>query len=393
MEFTFTEEEEAFRHEVRSFLNAEMPSDWIVPIINPSEDLYHDEVLKLHKVMAPKMGERGWLSLNWPKEYGGQEASPMFSAILQEEIKYLGAPGWDPQGVSMLSPLIIQYGTEEQKRQHLPPIARGEILWCEGYSEPQSGSDLASVQTTAVQDGDSLVINGQKLWCSGANVCDWCHLLVRTDPNAPKKHHGLTYLLLDMETPGITVRTIEDMTGGHALCEVFFDNVRVPVENILGEKNRGWYVALALLNYERGLDVGSTATMRRFFELILEYAQEHNLIDDPLVQQQLASMYVETETARLIAYQLVWLASQGLPVTAQSSMSKLFCSEANQRCADTAMKILGSFGPLAEDSKLAVIQGRICAWYLESFTSTLARGTSEVQRNVLATRGLELPRS
>jgi len=393
MEFRFTEEEESFRQEVSSFLDAEMPADWIMPIINPSEDLYHDEVWKLHKVMARKMGEKGWLSLTWPKEYDGREASPIFSAIFQEEIRYRGAPGWDPQGVSMLAPIIIHYGTEEQKRRHLPPIARGEIFWCEGYSEPQSGSDLASVQTTAVQDGDNLVIDGQKLWCSGANICDWCHLLVRTDPNAPKKHMGLTYLLLDMKTPGITVRPIQDMCGGQALCEVFFDSVRVPLENIVGQKEQGWQIALDLLNFERGLDAGETAMIRSFFDLTMQYAQEHNLTDDPLVQQQLASMFIDIETARLIAHQLVWLASQGLPTTAQASMSKLFCSEANQRCADTAMKILGSFGPLAKDSKWAVLQGKIGLWYLESLTSTLARGTSEIQRNVLAVRGLELPRS
>jgi len=393
MEFTFTKEEESFRREVRSFLDTELPADQIMPIVNPAEDLYRDDVWELHKVMARKMGERGWLSLGWPKEYGGKEGSPLLPAILQEEIRYRGAPGWDPQGVSMVAPLLIHFGTEQQRRLHLPAIARGEVFWCEGYSEPQAGSDLASVQTTAVEEGDSFIIHGQKLWVSGAHLTDWCHLLARTNPAAPKKHMGLSYFLVDMKTPGITVRPIRDMCNGQGLCEVFFDNVRVPKENIVGRKEQGWEVALSLLNFERGLDVGGAGMMRGFFDLIRQYLKERNLTEDPLVKQHLANIFIEIETARLLAYQLVWLASQGLATASQASKSKLFCSEASQRCANAMMKFLGSYGQLAEGSKWAALQGRIGYWYLQAFSSTLARGTSEMQRNILAIRGLGLPRS
>ena len=393
MEFTFTKEEESFRREVQSFLDTELPADQIMPIVNPAEDLYRDDVWELNKVMARKMGERGWLSLGWPKEYGGKEGSPLLPAILQEEIRYRGAPGWDPQGVSMVAPLLIHFGTEQQRRLHLPAIARGEVFWCEGYSEPQAGSDLASVQTTAVEEGDSFIIHGQKLWVSGAHLTDWCHLLARTNPAAPKKHMGLSYFLVDMKTPGITVRPIRDMCNGQGLCEVFFDNVRVPKENIVGRKEQGWEVALSLLNFERGLDVGGAGMMRGFFDLIRQYLKERNLTEDPLVKQHLANIFIEIETARLLAYQLVWLASQGLATASQASKSKLFCSEASQRCANAMMKFLGSYGQLAEGSKWAALQGRIGYWYLQAFSSTLARGTSEMQRNILAIRGLGLPRS
>jgi len=393
MEFTFTQEEEAFRQEVRKFLDKEMPQGLIIPVVNLAEDLYQDEVWELHKVMARKLGKKGWLSLDWPREYGGQGLSAMYSAIFQEEMRYCGAPGWDPQGVSMVAPLLIHFGTEEQKRKHLPPIARGEVFWCEGYSEPQVGSDLASVQTVAVEDRDNFVIHGQKLWTSGAHVTDWCQLLARTNPTAPKKHQGLTHFLVDMKTPGIDVRPIADICNGRGLCEVFFDNVRISKENVVGQKDHGWETALTLLSFERGLDVGSTALMRAFFDLMLRYLKEHHLTDKPAVRQNLANVFIEIETARLLAYKVVWLASKGLSTGTQASMSKLFCSEANQRCANAMIKMLGSYGLLAEDSKAAVLQGRITHWYFQSFSSTLARGTSEIQRNILATRDLHLPRS
>jgi alkylation response protein AidB-like acyl-CoA dehydrogenase len=393
MEFGFTEEEEAFRQEVRKFLDKEMPQDSIIPIVNLAEDLYRDDVWQLHKVMARKLGEKGWLSLDWPRECGGQGLSPMYSAIFQEEMRYRGAPGWDPQGVSMVAPLLIHFGTEEQKKEHLPPIARGEVFWCEGYSEPQVGSDLASVQTMAVEDGDAFVVNGQKLWTSGAHVTDWCQLVARTNPNAPKKYQGLTHFLVDMKTPGIEVRPIRDICNGRGLCEVFFDNVRIPNENIVGQKDHGWETALALLSFERGLDAGSTGLMRAFFDLMLRYLKEHHLTDKPAVRQNLANVFIEMETARLLAYKVVWSACKGLPAGTPASMSKLFSSEANQRCANAMMKMLGSYGLLAEDSRAAVLHGRITQWYFQSFSSTLARGTSEIQRNILATRDLRLPRS
>ena len=392
MEFGFTAEEEFFRQEVRSFLEKELPLEHDLAVINPAEDRYRDGVWELQKVMARKFGEKGWLTLGWPKEYGGRESSPFLGAILQEEIHYRGAPGWDGFTVGMLAPTIIRFGSEEQKRKHLLPIACGERFWCEGFSEPETGSDLASIQTSAREDGDNLVINGRKLWTSGAHKADWCFLLVRTDPAPPKKHMGITFLLLDMKTPGITVRVITDMGGGGNLCEVFFDEVRVHRENILGQKDQGWEVAMTLLDFERGLDMGPIATMRRIFEMLVQYLREEGRGANPLVRQQLANIEIEIETARLLSYRGAWLASQGLPTTAQVSMSKAFSYEAQQRAANAAMKLLGSYGQLVEGSKWAVLQGLIERWYLETFAFTLFTGTSEIQRNILATRGLGLPR-
>jgi len=394
MEFRFTKEQEAFRQELRDFLEAEMPPHMLMPVINPAEDLYRDEVWALHKIMARKMGERGWLSLTWPKEYGGMEADEIMSCIFQEEIRYRAAPGWDPQGVSMVAPLLMHFGTSEQKEKHIPPIARGEVFWCEGYSEPDVGSDLASVRTTAVADGDSFIINGQKLWTSGANKTDWCHMLIRTDPKAPKKHRGLTYFLVDMQTEGITVRPITDMCGGATLCEVYFDNVKVPSEGVLGGVNNGWQMAMALLNFERNADVGGAAMMRRFFELVTDYLKKRNLLRDPIVQRHLADIFIDIETSRLMAYRLVGSAREGTKAdaSARASMSKLYGSEASQRVSNTMLNLLGTYGPIENDPELGVLQGRVGHWYLQTFTSTLARGTSEIQRTILATRGLGLPR-
>ena len=394
MEFGFTKEQEEFRQELRSFLESEMPSHLIMPVINPAEDLYRDEVWALHKIMARKMGKRGWLSMTWPKKYGGMEADEMMSCIFQEEIRYHAAPGWDPQGVNMVAPLLMNFGTAEQKEKHIPPIARGEVFWCEGYSEPDVGSDLASVRTTAVEKGDGFVINGQKLWTSGANKTDWCHMLVRTDRKAPKKHRGLTYFLVDMRTEGITVRPITDMCSGSSLCEVFFDDVEVPPEGVLGGVNNGWQMAMALLNFERNADVGGAAMMRRFFELVTDYLKKRDLLSDPIVQHHLADIFIDIETSRLMAYRLVGSAKEGAKAdaSARASMSKLFGSEASQRVSNTMLNLLGTYGQIEKDPELEVLQGRIGHWYLQSFTSTLARGTSEIQRNILATRGLGLPR-
>jgi alkylation response protein AidB-like acyl-CoA dehydrogenase len=392
MEFSFTAEEEAFRQEVRSFLDKELPAEYELAVINPAEDRYRNGVWELQKTLARKYGEKGWLTLNWPKEYGGKEGSPILGAILQEEIHYRGAPGWDGFTVGMLVPTLIRFGTDEQKKQHLPPIARGERFWCEGFSEPDAGSDLASLQTLAREENGKFIINGRKIWTSGAYKADWCFLLARTESGLPKKHMGITFLLLDMKTPGITVRTITDMGGGNNLCEVFLDDVSVPRENVLGQKGRGWEVAMALLDFERGLDIGPIATMRRLFEMLLQYVKETGKGDNPLVRQRLADIAIDIETARLLSYRGAWLSSKGLAASAQVSMSKVFSYEAQQRAANVAMKLLGSYGQLVEGSKWSVLRGIMERWYLETFAFTLFTGTSEIQRGIIATRGLGLTR-
>ncbi len=392
MEFGFTPEEEAFREEVRSFLDKELPSDQVMPIINPAEDPFLDDLMDLNRIMARKLAKKGWLTLFWPKEYGGKESSLILRAILSEEMRSRGAPGLSSSGVAMLAPTIMRFGTEQQKKQHLPPIAKGEVFWCQGFSEPEAGCDLASLQTTAKEDGDSYVLNGQKIWTTGAHASDWCFLLARTDPSAPKKHLGITFFLLDMVTPGVNVRRIKDMGGGDCLCEVFLDEVRVPRENILGEKNRGWEVAMALLDAERGLDVGAIGMIRRVLTVIMQYVKEQGMGNNPLIRNRLADIEIAIETARLLCYRALWLASRGLPSTAEVSMSKCFINKVQQQVSNSLMTVLGSYGQLRKDSKYAVLQGIVERWYIETFSFTLFGGTSEIQRNIVATRGLGLPR-
>ena len=267
MDFTFSPEDDSFRQDVRQFIRQELPADWEGGGRYPEEDDW-DLTVQIRK----KMADRGWLTMHWPEEYGGQAASQVRSAIFSEELTYNRTPGRDIFGVRMLGPTLMIHGSEEQKQAHLPPVARGEIQWCQGYSEPGSGSDLASLSTRAIKDGDDLVINGSKIWTSMAHHADWIMLLARTDPDAPK-HRGISFVLVDMKSPGIQVRPIINMANRHEFNQVIFDNVRVPVRNIVGEENRGWYVAVTLLDFERsGIDY--SATGRRLLDETLEYATE-----------------------------------------------------------------------------------------------------------------------
>jgi len=329
------------------------------------------------------------------REYGGQDASPVRSAIYNEELAYMRAPGRDIFGVRMLGPTLMIHGSEEQKQTHLPPIARGEVQWCQGYSEPESGSDLASLSTRAIRDGDDYIINGAKIWTTLAHRADWIMCLARTDPDAPK-HRGISFILVDMKTPGVEVRPIVNMSGGHEFNQVIFDNVRVPRRNVVGEENRGWYVAVTLLDFERsGIDY--SAMSRRLLDEIREYATERqqngqSLVKAPWVRNLLADRYIETEVARLMAYNVAYMQGEGLVPNREASMSKVFGSETLQRTTMAGMEILGPYGILGRDEKWAPLSGRMQEHWMISFSHKIAAGTSEVQRNIIAGRGLGLPR-
>jgi len=295
----------------------------------------------------------------------------------------------------MLAPTLMIHGSEEQKQTHLPPIARAEVQWCQGYSEPESGSDLASLSTRAVHDGDDLVINGSKIWTTLAHRSDWIMCLARTDPDAPK-HRGISFILVDMKTPGIEVRPIINLAGGHEFNEVIFNDVRVPRQNIVGEENRGWYVAVTLLDFERsGIDYSAMA--RRLLDEIREYAAETRNYDQPLIQTPwvrnlLAERYIECEVARLMAYNVAYMQGEGLVPNKEASMSKVFGSETLQRTTTSALEVLGMYGTLGRDDKWAPLKGRVQEHWMISFSHKIAAGTSEVQRNIIAGRGLGLPR-
>jgi alkylation response protein AidB-like acyl-CoA dehydrogenase len=395
MQFRFSPEEEAFRQEVREFLRREWSQEaaegGAESPLGYGGGRGLDEIRRFQK----KLAQKGWLTLAWPREHGGLGAGIMKQVIFNEEMAYHRAPQQLGVGPDRVGPTIILYGSEEQKREHLPPIANADVIWCQGFSEPGAGSDLASLQTSAVEDGDYFVVNGQKIWTSLAHVADWMILLARTDPDAPK-HRGISYFLLDMRTPGITVRPLVDMTGRHAFNQVFFDNVRVPRKNLVGELNRGWYVAAATLDFERS-GINRVMAGIRLYEELVDYARQTRRDGQPLlalpsVRHRLAELKIEFEVGRLLAYRVAWIQAQGRIPNQEASMSKLFGSELQQRLARAGMEMLGLGGQLRPGSKWAPMAGRIADYYLGAVSTTIAAGTSEVMRNIIAMRGLGLPR-
>ncbi len=395
MEFRFSPEEEAFRQEVRHFLRREWPQDagggGAESPLGYGGGRGPEEILAFQK----KLAQKGWLTLAWPKESGGMGAGHFKQLIYNEEMAYHRAPQQFGVGPDRVGPTIILFGSEEQKAQHLPRIASADVVWCQGFSEPGSGSDLASLQTAAVAEGDDFVVNGQKIWTSLANIADWMILLARTDPEAPK-HKGISYFLLDMKTPGITTRPLLDMTGRQTFNQVFFDNVRVPRTCLVGELNRGWYVAAATLDFERSGINRVVAGIRTFEELVEYAAQEKHdggaVIDDTRVRAKLAELAIEFTAGRMLAYRVASMQAKGLIPNAEASMSKLYGSELQQRLAKGGIEILGLGGQLKPASKWAPLAGRIADYYVAAVATTIAAGTSEVMRGIIAGRGLGLPR-
>lgn len=390
MHFAFTPDEAAFQQDLRDFLEAEIPPDY-----KGADEYGRSEDVEFERYMRQRLIERGWLTMAWPREYGGQDASNVKMAIFAEEMMYHEAPGKDSSGVGLLAPAVMRHGTPEQKARYLPPIARGEVTWAQGFSEPESGSDLASLRTRAVRDGDDYLITGQKIWSSGAHLADWMFVLARTDPHAPK-HRGITYFLVDMKTPGITVRPIINMVGDHHFNEEYFDNVRVPAENIIGELNRGWYVAMTTLNFERE-GTTYTARARKPLDMLIALLKESRAkgvgpTPTPALRHRLADRVLETEVSRILAYRIAWMVDRGLEPQHEASISKLISSELLMRVANTGMQTLGMMGQIAGDSKYARLKGKFHRMYLWSVSEPIGGGTSEIQRSIIATRGLGLPR-
>jgi alkylation response protein AidB-like acyl-CoA dehydrogenase len=394
MDFSWNSEEQAFRERVRTFLRenwrdtgAEGETD---------EETGQGGARRRGRDFEKRLAEHGWLTMAWPKEYGGRDASHVEQMIFAEECALKGAPTGG-QGARMVGPMLIIHGNEEQKKEHLPKIAAGDVAWCQGFSEPGAGSDLASLQTRAIRDGDEYVINGQKIWTSGAQHSDWIHVLTRTDPDAPK-HRGISYFMLDMKTPGITIRPIEQMHGARGFNETFFEDVRVPAKNRLGEEHRGWYVSTTTLDFERS-GVHRAAGVERSFEPFLEYARQPNsagegrrVVDNPVARLNLADTATEIEIGRMFGYRVAWMQGKGLVPNYEASMSKAFNTELSQRNARRSINALGLYGGLRPGNPQAPLDGRYCITYISTVSATIAAGTSEIQRNIIATRGLGLPR-
>jgi len=396
MDFAFPNAELDLQRDIAQFAARELPSS-IKGGITDYEEQFHGEFWKAAREVAPKVGARGWLAASWPVKYGGRGASALSQAVCQEELAYWGIPGCDMGigGISWIGPSLLSIGTEEQKQEHIPPLARGERFWCTAYSEPGSGSDMASMQSCAVVKGSDYVVNGQKVWTSAGQVADWCWLLVRTDPNVPK-HKGLTLMMVDMRSKGVTVRPLMAMSGIAPFAELFFDEVHVPRRNVVGQDNRGWNYVVSALDYERsGIGVTFSGLVRRTLDelvaLVKQPATGHNGVRQG-VRNKLSDLAVSTETARLLAYRASLLLASGRPASAESAISKLFCTELSQRAAQTAMEITGLYGQLPPSSSRAIMQGRALSAYLSCTGNTVLAGTSEIERNVIAQRGLGLPR-
>ena len=382
MDFHFTPAQERFRAEVREFLDVELADREKQPELADG----------FSQAFSKKLAARGWIGMAWPKAYGGRELTAIERLIYTEEMVTRQAPwGYHFVAERQMGPSIIVNGTEEQKRTYLPAIVNAEMSWAIGMSEPGAGSDLAAVQTRAVHDGDEYVVNGQKIWTSNAHLADMIWLVCRTDPEAPK-HKGISILLVDMKSPGITVRPLVNMGGGHHFNEVFFDSVRVPRKNLVGEENRGWYVTASNLDFERsGIERIATATL--LYNDVMAYAT--TLKGDPRfakLRTELAERYLELQTGRLLAYRVAWLLSENRIPNYEASMSKVYGTEWTQRMTNTCMHMVATFG-LANTSEARRLRARIEAGYLNSASLTIAGGTSEIQRNIIATRGLGLPRS
>jgi alkylation response protein AidB-like acyl-CoA dehydrogenase len=390
MNLHFSEEDESFRREVLEFIGKELPADWKGTGL--LSEAHGEEEWRFAREMLRKVGAKGWHSLAWPREYGGHESMTK-QFIFSEEMYYHELPGVDLVGTLMLAPSIIQHGSEQQKREHLPKIARGEVVWCQGFSEPGAGSDLASLSTRAVDAGNHFIVNGQKVWSTNANRADWGYFLVRTDPDVPK-HKGISFLIVDMQTPGLTARHLPNIVGTY--CEVFLDNVHVPKENLVGKVNDGWKVANTVLGYERS-GVHRISAARRNLDKLIEYAQQtlrggEPLFKMPLVRNRLTDLFIEAQAVRLLAYRVLSLQNSGRDISYEVSMSRLGGSLLQQHVAGAAMDILGPLGLLDPGSEWAP-PSDFRREYLYSLGATVGAGTAEIQRNIIATRGLGMPKS
>ena len=398
MDFRDNPEEAAFRQEVREFISAEYKKDDEDGTVSAAQAASSGgpDAMKRYNAWIKKLATKRWVAPAWPTEYGGAGLSVMQQFVFNEELALARAPRPGGIGITMAGPTIIVYGTDEQKKQHLSGMLDGQV-WCQGFSEPGSGSDLASLQTRAEKDGDDYIINGQKIWITGAQYAERMILLARTDPEAPK-HKGISYFLLDMKAPGVSVRPLVNMADTPGFNEVFFDNVRVPRKDLLGEENRGWYVGTTTLDFERS-SIGTSIAQGQSVENLVLWVKENRRGTLPsTAKMELAERTIEAETARLMSYRVISLQNRGQVPNHEASAVKIYAGELNQRIANTAMNIMGLPGLLTRGEKgsanarHAPKNGRFGRVYLQSVASTIAGGTSEINRNIIATRGLGLPR-
>ncbi|PCJ57899.1 MAG: acyl-CoA dehydrogenase [Candidatus Hydrogenedentota bacterium] len=398
MNFTLTDEQEKLKNEFDTFFETEMKDAPGKFLKNTLEATYcSDECFAFHNSMQRKIAKKGWLTMAWPKEYGGQDAPIIDQLLFNESLAHYSSPGIDIFGMKMFAPAVMLFASDEQKARILPPIANGEVSYCQGWSEPNAGSDLASLKTSAVKDGEYYVINGQKIWTTGAHRADHMFLLARTDPSE-KRGRGLSvFNVEDMRAPGIEVRPIQYMNGGHMYNEVYFTDVRIHESNLIGKENDGWAQTRATMNFERS-GVGVFVSVKHSLGELVEYAKTtirdgKPIIEDPIVRQKIAKLYIDVEIGRALAYRCAWEQQKGNMIvsTTMASESKVFGSELAQRLSYFATEIMGLHGQL-ETCAWSPMDGNMIDSYTWCMGSNIAAGTSEIQRNLIAWVGLGLPR-
>jgi alkylation response protein AidB-like acyl-CoA dehydrogenase len=390
VDLTYNPEEERFRGEVQTFLKSNLPAGWGTPSYSAPRGRAY---LEFMRDWTRKLGKQGYLGMSWPREFGGRGATQIEVAIFNEEMARFRAPTpLNIIGLTMAGPTIIAHGTEEQKNRHVAKTLSGDQLWCQGFSEPGAGSDLANLRTRAELKGDEFIVNGQKVWTSMAHFADWCFLLVRTDPAAPK-HRGISYLLVDMKTPGVTVRPLRQITGEAEFNEVFFEDVHVPRENLVGRINDGWRVAMTTLSNERGtMAFALAARFENTFNEVADLCRKMGGRTNPMARQQVAQFYIDLQVLKYSLYRNFSKIIRGGTPGPEGSISKLWWSELDQRMSDFAATMQGAASQLVDGSPYAVEDGRWQAGLLRSRCTTIAAGTSEIHRNTIAERLLGLPK-
>ena len=397
MDFALTPEQQSFRDEVRDWLGKNLPADWVARLRQGS-DVPRPEAYRFLSDWQRRMYEAGFVGITWPKEYGGRGLSFMEEMILHEEMALHKAPPvLNILAIGMAGPTIIAYGTEEQKKRYPAKMLSCEEIWCQGYSEPNAGSDLAALQTRAVKDGEHYVVNGQKVWTSLAHVADWMMLLARTDPDAPR-HKGITYFLVDMHSPGITVKPLKQLTGDEEFNEVYFDNVRVHDSQILGGLNNGWAVGMTTLMYERlALGFGLQVRLRIALDGLVELARHTTkngapVTRDPVMRQKLAQLWIDTEVFKYTGARAITKLLKGELPGPEASTGKMMWVEGHQRLQELAMEIQGPYSQIMKGSPWAVAEGLWQHTFLRSRANSIEGGTTEIQRNIIGERVLGLPK-
>ncbi len=393
MDFDYSEREESFRQEFRLWLEENPPDNFNADTF---ETIEQNGRFRIKLDWQKKLHSGGWVGIHWPEQYGGRGATIMEQTIYQQELGRAGAPGLaNPLGISLVGPTLMQWGTERQKQRFIPKILSAHEIWCQGYSEPGSGSDLASLQTRAEEVGDDFLVNGQKVWTSFAQKADYCILVARTDPDAPK-HKGLSYLLVNMHSPGVTVRPLVQISGDAEFNEVFFEDVRVPKEDLVGEKNNGWQVAITTLMFERanfGMIYNLDPMLERLKKTLKDFERDDRLAaNDTSVRQQIAAFHIEIQALKYNGYRQLTRQLRGDPPGPEGSISKLAGSELYVRMAHFAMEVLGAHSQCALGEERGTDNGFWSRRALGSRLYTIAGGTSEIMRNIVGERVLQLPK-